>query len=97
MGRKQRAELRDKRPRGNFLPLPHLATMSGQWASLSSDSVRLLIDLLAEYPTRKRNGDLSAAWTLMKPRGWRSKRRLAAALRELEARRLTLTQEIVPI
>jgi hypothetical protein len=42
----------------------------------------LLIDLFAQY-RGDNNGDLYAAWKLMKPRGWRSEETLAKAKREL--------------
>ena len=82
---KRSRPLRDKRPAGGFLALPHVCINGAQWATLSADAVKLLIDMPADYP-RQRNGDLCAAWRTMSARGWRSKRRLTAALRELESR-----------
>jgi hypothetical protein len=41
-------------------------------------------DLLAQYKGDN-NGDLCAAWTLMQPRGWKSKDTLSKALKELLA------------
>lgn len=55
---------------------------SAQYASLSCRAVKLLIDLYAQFRGHN-NGDLSAAWTIMKPRGWSSKDQLGKALKEL--------------
>jgi hypothetical protein len=83
--RKNRSTLRDKRPEGSFLALPHRVLRSAQWAALSSDAVKALMDLLGQY-TAHNNGDLAAGWTLMHGLGWRSRDRMYRALRELEGR-----------
>lgn len=57
---------------------------SPQYAVLSPRAVKLLLDLHAQYRGHN-NGDLSAAWSLMRVRGWTSKDQLTKALRELLA------------
>jgi len=47
--------------------------------------VKLLIDVYCQY-RGKNNGDLTAAWSVMKKYGWTSKSQLRKALVELEAR-----------
>ena len=75
-----------------FFQLPHYVISSPQWAALSGRAIKLLVDLGSDYNGRN-NGDLSAAWTLMKRRGWRSKDTLANALAELLAARfVTVTR-----
>jgi hypothetical protein len=74
-----------KRPPGAFVALPHIALRSEQWAALPPFAVKLLVDLLAQYDGNN-NGDLTAAWTVMRTRRWRSQDSLHKALRELESR-----------
>src|SRR6185295_7302592 len=68
--------------RGRFLALPHAVLTSAAYLSLSPHGIKLLIDLGAQY-NGTNNGDLSAAWKLMRPRGWRSEETLAKAKKEL--------------
>ena len=75
-------EGRDKRERGRFLALPAAVLTSAAYLSLSPHGIKLLIDLGVQY-NGSNNGDLSAAWKLMRPRGWRSEETLAKAKREL--------------
>lgn len=71
-----------RRESGNFVALPNVILRSKEFASLSPRALKLLFDLLAQYNLRN-NGDLSIAWTLMAPRGWRSKATLHKAKQEL--------------
>jgi len=75
-------ESRDNRERGRFLALPYAVLTSTAYLSLSPHGIKLLIDLGAQY-NGSNNGDLSAAWKLMRPRGWRSEETLAKAKKEL--------------
>ena len=82
-----RTRLKEKgrRESGSFIAIPHAVIEHENFHVLSHAAVRLLVDLFGQYRGLN-NGDLSASWTLMKKRGWRSKSRLAAALAELEDR-----------
>jgi hypothetical protein len=71
-----------KRDPGGFVPLPNIVIRSAQFAQLSAHAVKLLVDLLGQY-NGGNNGDLCATWTVMQPRGWRSRDTLAKALAEL--------------
>lgn len=73
---------RAKHGGGAFTPLPRVCLQSKSFARLSPYSVKLLFDLMAQY-NGFNNGDLSAAWRLMQPRGWKSRDTLGNALREL--------------
>jgi hypothetical protein len=57
---------------------------SPQYAALSSRAVKLLLDIHAQYRGHN-NGDLCAAWSIMRQRGWRSKDQLRKGLDELLA------------
>ena len=54
------------------------------FAALSPWSIKLLVDLIAQYNGRN-NGDLQAAFSLMQPRGWNSETTLTKAKKELLA------------
>jgi hypothetical protein len=69
---------------GGFLALPKAVLNSPKFRSLSSAAVKLLIDIGSQF-NGKNNGDLSAAWKIMSPRGWRSEATLARAKKELIA------------
>ena len=65
-----------------FVALPMSVANSPLFIALSPHAVKLLIDVAAQY-RGDNNGDLSLAWKLMKPRGWRSEATLHKAKREI--------------
>jgi hypothetical protein len=67
---------------GTFLPIPTRVLESVALANLSAYANKLLLDLCSQFKYGH-NGDLSAAWTLMRKRGWKSKDTLNKALKEL--------------
>jgi hypothetical protein len=67
---------------GRFLALPHALLTSHRYRALSSSAVKLLIDIAMQFDG-KNNGDLSAAWKVMKSKGWRSEATLDRAKKEL--------------
>ena len=71
-----------KRKKGRFVGIPYHVANSSQFSSLSAKANKLLIDLLVQY-TGSNNGALSACFTLMKPRGWKSSSTVYAAKKEL--------------
>ena len=80
-------------PRGGFFSLPHAVIDGEKYARLSGWSIRLLVDLCRQYNGHN-NGDLCAAWSVMRKRGWRSPGTLHSATRELlEAGFIEQTQQ----
>lgn len=75
-------DARRRREGGQFVALPWAVLRSEEFAALSPFALKLLFDLLAQF-NGANNGDLCAAWSLMKRRGWRSKDSLWKALSEL--------------
>lgn len=71
-----------KRSKGRFLGIPYQVACSNQFAELSAHANKLLLDLLLQY-NGSNNGALSACWTLMKQRGWKSSSTLYKAKSEL--------------
>lgn len=65
-----------------FVALPYSVLNSPLFIALSPHAVKLLIDVAAQY-RGDNNGDLSVAWKLMQPRGWRSEATLHKVKREL--------------
>lgn len=68
---------------GRFISVPHVILESAEYARLSAQAVKLLLDLCAQY-NGINNGDFSAAWSVMEKKGWRSRDTLGNAQRELE-------------
>jgi hypothetical protein len=69
---------------GGFLLLPASLLNCTKFRALSPSGVKLLIDMGSQY-NGKNNGDLSAAWKIMQPRGWNSEATLHKAKKELLA------------
>lgn len=69
---------------GAFLAMPMAVLNCSKYRALSSSGVKLLFDIAMQY-NGKNNGDLSAAWKIMKPKGWRSEATLDRAKKELLA------------
>jgi hypothetical protein len=65
-----------------FVAMPYSVLNSPLFLALSPHALKLLIDVAAQY-RGDNNGDLSAAWKLMQPRGWRSEATLHKAKHEL--------------
>ncbi len=71
-----------KRDGTRFVTIPTDVLESTAYLNLSSHARMLLLDILVQYRGNN-NGDLCAAWSFMKPRGWRSQATLAKAKSEL--------------
>ena len=77
-----RANAKNRREKGRFLSVPCVVLESKNYLSLSPLAKLLLQDLHLQY-RGSNNGDLSAPWSIMKPRAWRSKASLFKARDEL--------------
>ena len=72
---------------GRFAAIPHSVMDSESYYLLSGNALKLLLELVKQYNGHN-NGDLSAAFSVLKSRGWRSKKTLARCLNELMEREL---------
>lgn len=72
----------DKRDSGQFVAIPHAVLNGAAYLSVGSHARMLLWDLVAQYKGDN-NGDLCAAYSLMKNRGWKSTHTLLSAKKEL--------------
>lgn len=82
-----RQKAKGRRESGAFIPLPVSVLHHPNFSRLTAKAVKLLMDLCSQLRFKKggsvNNGDLSAAFSLMQPRGWRSEETLQNALDEL--------------
>lgn len=67
---------------GGYFALPHAVTASPSYRSLPTRAVKLLCDLGAQYRGNN-NGDLGAAFSEMRKRGWKSRDTLDLAEKDL--------------
>ena len=77
-----RRNIKGRAETGGYLKLPHAVMESPNYRTLSPHARMLLNDLGLQFRGAN-NGDLSAAWKILQPRGWRSRDTLGRALAEL--------------
>ena len=70
--------------KASFAGIPRLVMECPDYTNLSSNAIRLLVELAYSYKVGN-NGDLCPVWTLMKERGFRSKATLTRVIKELVA------------
>jgi hypothetical protein len=88
-----RERIKGRRDTGWFFRMPVAVLDSPAYCGLSFKARALLFDLGAQYRGNN-NGDLAAAWSVMKKRGWKSKDTLQRALLELlEVGMIELTRQ----
>ncbi|UUZ49508.1 hypothetical protein LP420_04225 [Massilia sp. B-10] len=63
-----------------FLLVPMALLNCPKYRALSSSAVKLLYDIASQF-NGKNNGDLCAAWKIMRPKGWKSEATLHKAKR----------------
>ena len=78
---------RGRAKNGRFAGIPHSVMDSESYYLSSGNALKLLLELVKQYNGHN-NGNLSAAFSNLKSRGWRSKRTLARCLKELMERGL---------
>jgi len=78
-----REKAKGRRSGKPFLRLPRDVIASQEFADLSGNAVKLLVNLGAQYRGNN-NGDLTTAWSIMKKCGWKSKDTLYTAIYEVE-------------
>ena len=83
---KRRMRKRGRKSEHSYLGIPHYIVRSGEFGRLDAWSVKLLIELAGNY-NGKNNGDLSAAFKVLRARGWRSPGTLNATIKRLLAAR----------
>ncbi|MHA7809378.1 MAG: hypothetical protein ACX933_06200 [Marinobacter adhaerens] len=82
MSRDPRAKHKNRQGSSTFLNIPHEVLKSDSYCRQDGWTAKLLVDVAGQY-NGFNNGDLSAAWTIMRKKGWRSKGTLHKALTNL--------------
>lgn len=77
-----RQRVKGRMEAGTFFTTPKACMTHPNYARLSARAVKLLFDLYAQYKGGN-NGDFTAAYRVMRERGWTSKDQLNKARREL--------------
>ena len=93
MGAKRRKAKDKYAMSGGFGALPRRVWEHPDYQSLPGNAVKLLMDLACQYNGRN-NGDLTAAYTVLKKRGWKSQDTITKAIQQLlDARLIVRTRE----
>lgn len=79
----KRHRLTGKGKAPTFLGIPHYILDSAEWAALSGNAVKLLLDLACQYRGGN-NGNFEATWERLSARGWASKATVQKTLESLE-------------
>jgi hypothetical protein len=87
MASRKHQKAAEKRESGSYVAVTSYFLRSQTVCGLSAAACKLLLDFLSQYRGNN-NGDLCAAWKLMKVRGWKSRDTLAKAVRELLAKEI---------
>lgn len=82
MAKDRRARIKGRKGKAGFMGLPHHVLNSTAYRDLGGWPVKLLVDITSQY-NGFNNGDLTAAWTIMQPKGWRSRDTLNKARKKL--------------
>lgn len=80
--RKSRLKTKGRRETGRFTGIPHSVMKHHDYIGLSYSAKCLLFELAFQY-NGYNNGNLTAAWSILSKRGWKSKATLSKALNEL--------------
>ena len=79
---RSRLKLQGRRIEGTYSSIPHAVQDSSNWRNASSNAIKLLMAISRNY-NGKNNGDLSAAFSVMRAKGWASPNTLVWGLKEL--------------
>lgn len=79
---KRRRRQQGRRTEHSYLGIPHYIVRSPEFGALGPWALKLLIELAGNY-NGKNNGNLSAAYSVLKGRGWNSPGTLSAAIAAL--------------
>jgi hypothetical protein len=79
---KKRRQVKGRNENGRFLSMPHCVMNSEDYIKLTTKSKVLLFDLAFQY-NGKNNGNLTAAFAILKKRGWVREATIFNAIKEL--------------
>jgi hypothetical protein len=79
---RNRQKHKGRRESGTFTLIPHPVQDSSNWHACSGNAIKLICELARQYNGRN-NGDLCAALSMLKRRGWTRGETIMHAAREL--------------
>lgn len=79
---RSRLKFKGRKEGGTFTLVPHSVQDSENWRNAKPDAIKLLLAIARDY-NGSNNGDLCAAYSRMKVRGWASQSTLDWSLKEL--------------
>lgn len=82
MANKSYSKAKGRNEKGRFVALPHRCLEHENFTRLTTKATKLFLDIAFQF-NGSNNGDLTAAFTIMKKRGWNSKETLRLAIDEL--------------
>lgn len=80
--KRDRVKFKNRKESGYFTAIPHAVQDSANWRNAKPDAIKLLLAISRQF-NGKNNGDLCAAYSMMKLRGWSSQTTLDWSLKEL--------------
>lgn len=80
---RNREKYKNRKIEGGFCLIPHAVIESSNWRNASGNAIKLLTVMARAY-NGKNNGDLCAAFSVMKNYGWASQATLDWGLKELQ-------------
>ena len=83
MSRKSYSSAKGRRVGGSFIALPHELIDHENFHCLSHRAVRMLITLYGQFKGSN-NGDFTAAYSVLRNKGWNSNDQIYKALKELQ-------------
>ncbi len=81
--KKRSTTAKNRRISGAIAVIPHAVMNCDEYVGLSGSALRLLLEMARQYNGHSNNGDLTAAWSVMRERGFKSEATLQKAVREL--------------
>ena len=79
---RSRVKFKNRKESGTFTAIPHAVQDSVNWRNAKPDAIKLLLAIARGY-NGSNNGDLCAAYSIMRARGWRSQSTLDWSIKEL--------------
>lgn len=78
----KRAKMKGRTEEGSYSNIPHVVMESENWRQLSPSALKLLMEFVYQFNGRN-NGDLTAAFSILRKRGWKSQNTINMAVKEL--------------
>jgi hypothetical protein len=78
----KRQKITGRREEGKFAGIPCVVMVSENWRRLSPSAIKLALEFAYQF-NGINNGDLTAAYSILRQRGWKSQNTINMAIKEL--------------